>query len=127
MQLDSTFARRVFLFAGLYGLAVLAPQSLVELAGEAPPLERPDLHYGFTGVALVWQVAFLLIARDVERYRPFMLVAVLEKLAFGLAAVALFAAARVPALVMVFGGIDLALGALFVLAHRATRPAADAG
>jgi hypothetical protein len=31
-------------------------------------------------VALAWQVAFLIIARDVQRYRLFMLPAILEKL-----------------------------------------------
>ena len=61
------------------------------------------------------------IARDVRRYRPLMLVGVLEKLSFGLAVVILYAADRVSAGVLCAGAIDLALGALFVLAFVRVR------
>ncbi len=127
MKLTPVFARRVFLIAGVYGLLVLVPQYFVEL-GDAggPALDRPELHYGFVGVALTWQVAFLLIARDVVHFRPFIPVAVLEKLSFGLAAAALYAAGRVGADVLAAGIVDLALGAAFALAYRAASPTAPA-
>lgn len=48
----------------------------------------------------------------------------LEKLSFGLAVAALYAWHRVSAGVLAAGAIDLALGALFVLAYRATPPRA---
>jgi hypothetical protein len=118
------FARRVFLVAGIYGILVLAPQYLIELGIGPPipgPIAHPEFFYGFIGVALAWQFAFLLIARDVRRYRPLMLVGVLEKLAFGLAVPLLFAAGRVDGKVLVAGVIDLTLGAFFVAAYRATR------
>lgn len=118
------FARRVFLTAGIYGIIVLLPQYLVE-TGFGPtlaaPLTNPEHFYGFIGVALAWQFVFLIIARDVRRYRLLMLPAVLEKLVFGVPVILLYAAGRVPAPVLAFGLLDLTLGVLFVLAYRATR------
>ena len=85
-----------------------------------PPITHPEFYYGFVGVAWAWQVAFLLIARDPARYRPLMIPAILEKVAFGGAALALLVAGRVPALVAMFGGIDLVLATLFAAAYRRT-------
>jgi hypothetical protein len=117
------FARRVFFWAGVYGLLVLAPQYLIELGVGPPlagPIQRPEHFYGFIGVALAWQVVFLVIARDVQRYRLLMLPSILEKLVFGVPVLLLFGAGRVGVDVLVFGCIDLALGALFAIAFRVT-------
>ena len=116
MDLGSKFAKRVFLVAAIYGIVVLLPQYFIEL-GLPAPIAQPEHFYGFIGVALSWQFVFLLIARDVQRYRPLMLVGVLEKLSFGSAVVILYAADRVSAGVLGAGAIDLTLGALFVLAY----------
>jgi hypothetical protein len=127
MDLGPRFAKRVFLIAGIYGIVVLLPQYFVEWGLDLPaPIARPEHFYGFIGVALAWQFVFLLIARDVQRYRPLMLVGVLEKLSFGLAVVILYAADRVSAGVLGAGAIDLALGALFVLAFVSSRDRAPA-
>ena len=125
MIMPHTFAKRVFLVAGVYGFAVLFPQYFME--GQTgrdfpPPINHPEYFYGFIGVALAWQVAFLLIARDVQRYRLFMLPAVLEKLTWGLATLVLYAQGRLAFAVVGFGIIDLILGTLFLLAFYATRP-----
>lgn len=126
MTTQRSFAQRVFFFAGVYGIIVLAPQYLVEL-GFGPrlpaPIQRPEHFYGFIGVALTWQFVFLVIARDAVRYRLLMLPAILEKLVFGVPVLLLYAAGRVGTDVLVFGCIDLMLGALFLLAFRATRGA----
>ena len=122
-------ARRVFFWAGVYGLIVLAPQYLIELGLGPPlpgPIQRPEHFYGFISVALAWQVVFFCIARDVRRFRLLMLPAIIEKLAFGVPVLLLFAANRVGSDVLAFGCLDLAFGGLFALAYRATRPAAAA-
>ncbi|MBX3173965.1 MAG: hypothetical protein KF709_06100 [Gemmatimonadaceae bacterium] len=123
MSSSLAFPRRVFFWAGVYGLLVLAPQYLLELGIGPPlpgPLQRPEHFYGFVGVALAWQLVFLVISRDVQRYRLLMLPAIVEKLVFGVPVLLLFAAGRVGADVLTFGCIDLMLGVLFFLAFRAT-------
>lgn len=121
-----TFARRVFQGAAIYGLIALLPMYLLEAEQGRrfpPPITHPEFYYGFIGVAVAWQLAFLTIATDPARYRPLMLAGVVEKLGYGLATVALFALGRVHPMVLGTGVIDLALGALFVVAYRSTRAA----
>lgn len=117
------FARRVFFWSGVYGIVVLAPQYLTELGfgpSQVAEITRPEHFYGFVGIALAWQMVFLIIARDVRRYRLLMLPAILEKLAFGLPVLLLFAAGRVGTDVLVFGCLDLVLGTLFLLSFVQT-------
>lgn len=114
------WVRWLFLWAGVYGLVVLLPQFLMEERigqDEPPAITHPEFFYGFLGVAVAWQVAFLIISRDPVRYRPLMIAAVLEKLVFGIAVVALFARQRVSATMLAFGGLDLVLGVLFAVAY----------
>lgn len=121
------FARRVFWWAGWYGIVVLAPQVFLErrIGEDYPPaITHPEFFYGFLGLGLAWQAGFLLIASDVARFRPWMLVGVLEKVPFGVAAVVLYAQGRLHVSTLVFGLIDLALAAAFLAAYRATRPRA---
>jgi hypothetical protein len=118
------FARWVFRVAGIYGLAVLLPQFFLEerLGRDSPPpLTHPEFFYGFLGVAVAWQVAFLLIAQDPARYRLLMLPAVLEKFSFGIAAAVLFGLGRTTPAVLGFGAVDLILGVLFLAAYRQAR------
>lgn len=126
MESTDIFATRVFRYAGIYGLIVLLPQYLIEL-GIGPsislPIQRPEHFYGFIGVAVTWQLVFLTIARDVRRFRPLMIPAILEKLVFGIPVLLLFTNGRVGADVLVFGTIDLFLALLFVLSHRSTQTA----
>lgn len=113
------FARRAYTAAAIYGILALAPQYFLEqqVNRDFPPaITHPEYFYGFIGLALVWQFAFLLIARDPVRYRPLMPITWLEKLSFGAAAVALMALGRIPTPVFALGLVDLALGALFVVA-----------
>ena len=124
-MIGPTFARRVFLVAGLYGIVALAPQYFVEL-GLPTLIERPEHFYGFIGVALAWQVIFLIAASDVMRYRPLMLAGVLEKLSFGAAVAILYSVERVSIGVLLAGTVDLVLGALFVAAFIAARPSGRA-
>ena len=115
------FARRVYLFAGIYGLVVMLPQYFMEERigrDTPPPITHPEHFYGFIGVVIAWQVAFLVIARDPARFRALMPVTVLEKLVFAVPVLILYAQGRVAASVLPFAAIDLVLGALFFLSYR---------
>ncbi len=119
------FGRWVFAIAGIYGLIVLTPQYFMEtqIGRDYPPaITHPEFFYGFNGVALAWQVAFLVISRDPARFRPLMLPAVLEKASFGIAGWILFAQQRIPALIVGFASLDLVLGTLFIAAYFLTAP-----
>jgi len=120
------FAKRVFLIAAIYGVVVLVPQYFMETRigrDFPPPITHPEHFYGFIGVALAWQILFFMIARDPVRLRGAMIPGILEKVAFGVAAVALYARGRLNVPVLAAGVIDLIFAALFWVAWRAT-PAA---
>jgi hypothetical protein len=123
MNAGVTFARRVFLAAGVIGLLTLVPQYFMEgRIGRdyPPPITHPEHFYGFVGVGTVWQILFLLIAWDPVRLRPAMLVAVLEKLSFGVPVIVLYLQGRLPAMILGFGLFDLFLGFLFVISYQRT-------
>ncbi|MEO8036482.1 MAG: hypothetical protein ABI837_18740, partial [Acidobacteriota bacterium] len=81
-------------------------------------ITHPEHFYGFIGVALAWQVLFVLIARDPVRYRPIMWTAILEKVAFGGAAVVLFAQGRLAMPILIAGLIDFVFAVLFFVSLR---------
>jgi hypothetical protein len=118
-------AKRVFGIAGVYGLIVILPLFLGPSAviRVTPPLTHPVFYYGFAGTALAWQLAFLVIARDPVRYRPLMLPAIVEKLVFGIATIALFIAGEADTPFVAGALVDLVLGALFLAAWLRTSPA----
>ncbi|MBW3566982.1 MAG: hypothetical protein KY410_03320, partial [Proteobacteria bacterium] len=89
-----------------------------------PPITHPENFYGFIGVALAWQFAFIIISRDVLRYRLLMLPAIFEKLAFGVAAWILFLQERIAMVVVGAASVDIALAVLFFVAYRLARPPA---
>ena len=123
---DMKFARRVFLIAGVYGLIALAPQYfLEERTGRdfPPPITHPEYYYGFVGVALAWQIVFLILSRNPSRYRAMMIPAVLEKASFGIPAVVLFLQGRLSGMMLAAGIVDLILGALFAAAYFKTAEA----
>jgi hypothetical protein len=125
-----TFAKRLFLFAGVSGLILILPMYFMEdrIGRDTPPaVTHPEFFYGFLGVAAAWQVAFLVIARDPARFRPLMIPAVLEKATFGFAAIALFLAGRAPDTLLGFALFDLTLGILFVVAYVRTTPVQATG
>ena len=121
------FAKRVFLVAGVYGLVALLPQYFLETKNGVdfpPPINHPEYYYGFVGVALAWQVLFLLLAQDPVRYRLMMIPAVLEKASFGIATIVLYAGHRTSLFMLCCGLFDLLLGALFAVAYVKTASAA---
>lgn len=120
---NGKFARWVYLVAGIYGLLVLVPQYFLEGwngRNNPPAINHPEFYYGFVGVGVAWQIAFLVISRDPHRYRPMMAVSLLEKFSYGLATVFLYLQARAAGQVLITGAIDMLLGLLFLAAYLRT-------
>jgi hypothetical protein len=121
------FARIVFLIAGMYGLVVLAPGYFFEqtIGRETPPpITHPEFFYGFLGVALAWQILFLLIAHNPLRYRPMMIPSILEKLSYGAALIVLLKQHRVAISTFELGMADLVFAVLFAVSFVKTRSSA---
>jgi hypothetical protein len=116
------FARRLFLVAGLYGIAVVTPLFFLEhTIGEyAPPaITHAEFYYGFVCTAFAWQVVYLMMSRNPLRLRPVLIPAITGKAGFGLSVFALVARGRLAAQDAVLPSIDLLLAALFAWAYVA--------
>jgi hypothetical protein len=117
------FAKIVFRIAGIWGFLIITPLYFIfDLIGkkDPPPITHPAFYYGFVGVALVWQFAFLIIASDPVRFRPLMIAAVLEKLVYSVPVAILVSQKRTNPNDLIFAGIDLFLCVLFVMAYLRT-------
>jgi|HubBroStandDraft_6_1064221.scaffolds.fasta_scaffold2161710_1 hypothetical protein len=111
------FAHWVFLLAGIVGLIEVTPLLFLEnVIGvrQPPPITHPEFYYGFVVIALTWQIAFLIIARDPARYLPLLPVLFLEKLLYPIAVFVLYAQGRVTAQAFPGPILDLVWLALFV-------------
>lgn len=111
----------IFRGAAIYGFVVLPLMLLSPL-----PKDRPELLFGFVGLALVFQALFWLIGGDPVRWRALMPFAAAEKIAFGLPALVLSLRGLSSPGLAVFALIDLALALAFLFAWRSTpgeRPA----
>jgi hypothetical protein len=117
------FARLVFSIAGVWGLLVLTPlYFMLDTVGQTypPPVTHPDFYFGFIGVAIAWQVAFLVIGRDAVRMRPMMVPAMLEKFGYVATLTVLYAQGRLQFGQAVVAVPDCLLGILFVIAFLKT-------
>ncbi len=118
------FAKTVFWVAGIWGLLVLTPlYFMFDLIGrnDPPPITHPGFFYGFVGIGLAWQVAFIIIATDTVRFRPLMIPSILEKVSWGAPVIVLVLQGRMHKSDLVFAGTDLLLGLLFAIAYFKTR------
>jgi hypothetical protein len=117
---NTRFPRIVFLIAGIWGLIILVPGYFGEktISEQFPPaITHPEYYYGFFGVALAWQLGFLIIAADPIRLRPLIPAAIVEKLAYAATVAVLFSSRGVATLIVVFGAVDLLFGVLFGIAY----------
>jgi hypothetical protein len=113
------FARITFLIAGIWGVLILTPlYFMFDLISrqDPPAITHPAFYYGFVGAGLAWQIAFFFIARDPVRLRPMMIPSVLEKFAYGVALIVLYAQHRLHPQDLTFGCIDMLFGILFIVA-----------
>ena len=81
---------------------------------QPPPITHPDFYYGFVGIALAWQIAFLIIARDPLRYLSLMPAVSLEKALYPAAVFVLYAQGRVAAQMLGGASLDVVWLVLFV-------------
>jgi hypothetical protein len=128
LEAGMKFARVVFWIAGIWGLLVMTPlYFLFNIIGtkDPPPITHPGFYYGFVGLGLAWQLAFVVIARDPVRFRPMMLPSIVEKFSYGIAVVVLVAQQRMHHSDLVFAGTDLLLGILFIVAYVNTGGAGE--
>ena len=117
------FAKLTFLIAGIYGLLALVPLYFMEQQtgrDYPPPITHPEYYYGFVGVAVAWQLAFLVMSRNPVRYRPLMIPAVIEKASFFIPVVWLYLQHRVSSFMLGAASIDGILGVLFTVAYLRT-------
>ena len=112
----SKFPARMFRWAAIYGVIVLAPLYLTPL-----PRGGAEVFLGFVGLALVFQGVFWTIGGDPVKYRTLMPFAVAEKLVFAVPCLSLWASDYpVNQPVAAFSGIDLLLGIGFFVAWKNT-------
>jgi hypothetical protein len=117
------FAKIVFTAAGVWGIVVLMPlYFLVDITGRqyVPPTEYPHFFYGFLGVTIAWQIAFLVIGSSPARFRPLMIPSIVEKLSYVVTLAMLHSEARISAADAMAGVPDLLLGILFIAAFMKT-------
>jgi len=117
------FAKVVYWVAGIWGVVVITPlYFMFELISrkDPPAITHPGFYYGFVGLGLAWQIAFLVIAQDPVRLRPMMAPSMVEKFSYGIAVVVLVLQGRMHRSDLMFAGTDLLLGVLFVAAFFKT-------
>ena len=96
---------------------------LVDITGRrySPPGDYPHFFYGFLGVALAWQLAFLMIGASPARFRALMIPGTIEKFGYVATTVALYALGRIAWVDAQAAVPDGLLGVLFVVAFLKTR------
>lgn len=117
------FAKIIFYLAAVWGTLILTPlYFMFDLIGrqDPPPITHPAFYYGFASVALAWQFAFIVIARDPIRFRLMMIPSAIEKFAYGVCLLALYLQHRLHGADVAFGSIDLLFGLLFLIAYSKT-------
>jgi hypothetical protein len=115
----------VYWIAAAYGFVSLVPlYFLFDRVGRdaPPPITHPEFYYGFLGVALLWQIVFVLIAKEPLQYRSLMPITVLEKFVYTVPVVLLYLEGRVQANILGPSLVDSIFGVLFVIAYVRTAP-----
>jgi hypothetical protein len=117
------FTKVVFWIAGIWGVLILTPLYFMFDAisrNDPPPITHPGFYYGFVSVGLAWQFAFFVIARDPVRFRMMIIPSMIEKFGYGASLLVLYFQQRIHPSDLVFAGVDMLLGVLFLLAFFRT-------
>lgn len=121
--MNSKFAKWWFRIAGIYGILVLVPQFflLSKFGMDNPPsITHPEFYYGFNGVALAFQVVFLIISTNPEKYRVMMIPSMIEKALFVLAVAGLFLTEGMNSSILAGASLDFILLIGFIIAFIKT-------
>jgi hypothetical protein len=125
-EVQLNFAKIVFTVAAIWGFIVTLPLYFLfdTIGRQSPPaINHPEFYYAFVGVTVTWQVVFLFIGIDPQRYRLIMIPAILEKLSYVLAITVLFFQHKLSVSQAAPCVSDLILAILFVVAFFKTTPA----
>jgi hypothetical protein len=117
------FARFVFTAAGIWGILITLPLYwLIDFIGlrSPPAVNHTEFYYGFVGVTLAWQLAFLLIGKDPHRLRLIMLPSILEKASYVLSILVLFLQHQLSVSQSLLAVTDFIWAVLFIAAFVAT-------
>jgi hypothetical protein len=117
------FARLVFWIAAVWGVLALTPLYFIfDKIGrnDPPPITHPAFYYGFASLGLVFQIVFIVIARDPVRLRPMMIPSALEKFGYAATLLVLYLQSRLHVQDLALGGIDVLFGVLFLVAFFKT-------
>src|SRR5258708_12653250 len=112
------FAKIVFWVAGIWGFLVLTPlYFMFDLISrnDPPPITHPGFFYGFVGIGLAWQFAFIFIATDTIRFRPLMIPSILEKVSWSTAVIVLVFQQKIHKSNLFFPGPTLLLCVFFLI------------
>jgi hypothetical protein len=123
IKINMKFTRAVYGIAAAYGIISLPPlYFLLDKVGrDAPPaVTHPEFYYGFLGVTFLWQVVFVMMAKDPFRYRLLMPVTILEKFVYTVPVVSLYLNGRVHVNIMRPSLVDPVFGILFGIAYFRT-------
>ncbi len=113
------FAKYLFLLAGISGIVLLFPLYFIETGTEATAISHPAFYYGFIGVALAFQVLFIIISFDLYKYRMAIIPCIIEKFSFAVPVIILYFQNSVPNTILGAGIMDLVLGILFAIVFLA--------
>jgi len=91
-------------------------------ADNPPAITHPEYYYGFVGVALAFQLVFIIISTDPWKYRPLMLAAIFEKLAFVIPTFYLFSQGSPLGTIIIGALLDLMWAILFVASYFKVGP-----
>ncbi len=117
------FAKIVFWCAGVGGFVALTPMYFLLnflSARIPPPFTHPVFYYGLIAVVQIWHIAFCLIATDPARFRPMMVLAMMEKFVFVSLVVILWLDGQAIAVLLLVAAADFLLGVLFLAAFLKT-------
>ena len=117
------FAKWVFRTAGVFGLIVMLPMLFAEqwIAQMMPPaVNHPEFFYGFVILNICWQVLYIFLSRDPQRFRPMMIPAFFVKASGPVALSWLYLQGRVSSQWITMSIMDGVFAILFLVAYWVT-------